>query len=146
MTETKLLRFHDRDNWPAGEWDNEPDELTWVDKATGLRCAILHNYLGCLCGYVGVPASSRYHGMSYHSIENVIDVHGGLTFSGDHSDVAEYLGEKVESDLWWFGFDCAHSYDGVPAPFVRLPGLPGMSYKNIAYVKKECASLAKQLK
>jgi hypothetical protein len=27
-----------RENWPAGEWDHEPDRIQWMDEATGLPC------------------------------------------------------------------------------------------------------------
>ena len=35
------------------------------------------------------------------------DVHGSLTYSGG-GEKSDY---PIESDLWWFGFDCAHAGD-----------------------------------
>ncbi len=35
------------------------------------------------------------------------DVHGGLTYSGGGKN-SKY---PIESDLWWFGFDCIHAGD-----------------------------------
>jgi hypothetical protein len=62
------------------------------------------------------------------SLDVVVDVHGGLTFSDGHH---EY---PVASDLWWFGFDCAHAGDDFPNG-----GQP------LEYVINECEGMAKQL-
>lgn len=40
-------------------------------------------------------------------LQILFNVHGSLTFS-DGNDNSNY---PVESDLWWFGFDCAHTGD-----------------------------------
>lgn len=42
------------------------------------------------------------------SLELYFDVHGSLTYSGGGKN-SKY---PIESDLWWFGFDCAHWGDG----------------------------------
>lgn len=44
----------DRENWPSGPWDDEPDELEWRDPSTQLICHAARNLLGAWCGYVGV--------------------------------------------------------------------------------------------
>ncbi len=62
-------------------------------------------------------------------IELALDVHGGVTFSGQHKD--------RPLDLWWFGFDCAHCDDG------RAEGLPG--WKDAAFTEAQCRRLAEQL-
>lgn len=62
----------------------------------------------------------------------LFNVHGGITFS-DNFDTGGY----------WYGFDCSHcddlspSYDSFAAH---------REYRDVEYVKAECASLAKQLK
>jgi hypothetical protein len=55
--------------------------------------------------------------------------------------------EAGETDcVWWFGFDCAHCDDLCPKLFgpLRTRLLDGV-YRDLAYVKGECASLAQQL-
>ncbi len=64
----------------------------------------------------------------------LVDVHGGLTYAG--AGIAEF---NEDPDLWYFGFDCAHSGDRMPA--YEYSG----SYRDIPYVKKEIAALSKQL-
>lgn len=41
-------------------------------------------------------------------LETYFDVHGSLTYSSGGEN-SKY---PIESDLWWFGFDCAHYGDG----------------------------------
>lgn len=153
MTDKKEnTRFYNRDKWPQGEWDNEPDEDSWVDEKTGLQCAIVRNYSGALCGYVGMPNSSPHHGTRYDSIEIDgkdwgPDVHGGLTYSseGGKSFLREAMPDLTE-DLWWLGFDCSHSGDVMPGMSELHSVVFGhASYKNLEYVKSEVASLAQQL-
>lgn len=65
----------------------------------------------------------------------VFDVHGGLTYSGAGED-----GYPVESDGWWFGFDCAHLGDG------RLGERSSTGpVRSLAYVEAECERLAEQI-
>lgn len=119
--------------WGAGPWDDEPDSLDWTDEATGLLCYIVRNqHSGSLLGYVRVPTGHPCHGKHYDDID--INAHGGLTFSGD---------KKRDGD-YWIGFDCAHIND-------LIPGVRGFcerdaTYKNIAYVRRECESIARQIK
>lgn len=79
---------------------------------------------------------------------NNLTAHGGLSYAGR-------LKTRVNDDLWWFGFDCSHAWDispGIDATLRSLgatamsDGIPGMVYRDIKYVKKECADLARQLK
>lgn len=62
------------------------------------------------------------------SLDIAIDVHGGITFSEGHRDY------PIKSDLWWFGFDCAHCDDNF-----EDGGQP------LEYVICECESMARQL-
>lgn len=65
-------------------------------------------------------------------IDLLLDVHGGLTFSGPLRDEVGH----------WFGFDCAHAGD-------LSPGLNSLiddgEYRDIEYVRAECRRLAEQL-
>lgn len=48
-------------------------------------------------------------------------------------------------DVWWFGFDCAHSGDHSPA-YDKDYGLhPDSTYRTLEYVQAECRDLARQL-
>ncbi|MEM7621479.1 MAG: hypothetical protein AAF228_13715 [Pseudomonadota bacterium] len=111
-TQYKEIEVHDIDksNWPEGEWKNEPDYLQYRDEETGLECLIIRNIVGALCGYVGVDKNHPAYKVdafdwSNPSLEN-IDVHWGLTFSG-------FL-DRSNTELWFLGFDCAHSGDLAP--------------------------------
>lgn len=61
------------------------------------------------------------------SPEIFFDVHGGLTFSGGNGKY------PVESDLYFFGFDCAHAGDNEEGG------------RSLEYCISECESLADQL-
>ncbi len=163
------MRKVDKSEWLRGPWDAEPDELFWTDEATGYRCRLWRNSRGGhLCGYVAVPESHPLHGISYSAVvpeslrpfvdrvmegpigkRSAIDVfclaggmamevgmlfdtHGGITFS-----------DEVDGE-WRYGFDCAHANDLQPGYEVRYR--VGGIYRDVEYVKAECASLARQLK
>jgi len=113
-----------------------------------LPCLIVRNRLGALCGYVGVEKDSKLYGKHYSDIDSDFGVHGGLTFSNKCDSTAcesEGICHKPDAgesdDVWWLGFDCSHSGDLIP-----YRGFIGESYRNVAYVKSQCASLAKQIK
>jgi hypothetical protein len=74
------------------------------------------------------------------SIDCIIRVHGGLTYSGFGR---ERFGEKP--DFWYFGFDCAHSGDMSPATASRYGFGLDERYRDIDYVRREIAALSKQL-
>ena len=147
--------FVDKSAWPRGEWNDEPDKLEWRDAATGLPCLIVrHRSGGHLCGYVGIPSTHPLHGKSYDDPN--VNVHGGLTYAdacqeGGHVCHIPQPGE--DPNVWWFGFDCAHAGDESPG-FRAIIGRGsrgfwpdrGDEYRNVAYVKAECASLAQQLR
>lgn len=147
------------------EWMNEPDREEF--EHAGLRCLILrHDEMKHLCGYVGVPKNHPWYGIDYNqclrgcegkpsfispsiinypctwesdheSPEKLIDVHGGLTFSGMGD------GKQRPAGYWWFGFDCAHAWDVVPN--LKIPYLTEEAYRNFAYVRAEIKRLAEQL-
>ncbi len=45
------------------------------------------------CGYVGVSSKHQLYKKDYSEIDELINIHGGLTFSGDFSDKKQVLGE-----------------------------------------------------
>lgn len=161
----------DKSSWGYGPWEDEPDKIQWVDEATDLDCLIVRNRMGALCGYVGVPPAHPWHGKAYNEkvvegghewhgrIDGIIDAHGGLTYSDSCDEDAEEA-EGIchvplpgrSPDVWWFGFDCAHSCDISPAYEARdrergyAPIRSGYeAYRTVSYVHLECSKIARQL-
>jgi hypothetical protein len=57
---------------PAGEWDNEPDKIQWLDEDTGLDCLMVRNHFGSWCGYVGVTEGHPLFGVGYDTENPVL--------------------------------------------------------------------------
>lgn len=159
--------------WGPGPWQDEPDKAQWIDPATGLDCLIVRNHMGSLCGYVGVPPGHIFHGADYE-IPGV-EIHGGLTFAGachpDHDErsICHIPAPGRPDNVHWFGFDCAHSFDLMPAheatmKIIRPPALRlehealqqllekadterrfRQEYRDWAWVASEVTELARQL-
>jgi len=72
-----------------------------------------------------------------YSLDSIIDVHGGLTYSNFYLRGYE-LFDKYE--LWWFGFDTCHYTDLCP-----FKDNPNGIYRNKEYVLKETRKLVDQL-
>lgn len=151
--ELRQWTFADHAELPRGIWQREPDKMQWVDRETGLDCLIHRNRSGALCGYVGVPESHPYFGKEYSHMD--FDVHGGLTYSDFCQERPADCGEEGEGichvpyagraeHVWWLGFDCAHGFDVSPKYRRRFGGAEEV-YRDIGYVMRQCASLAKQL-
>lgn len=136
---------------PPGPWDTEPDKVQWVDGETDLDCLAVRNHYGAWCGYVGVPQGHPAYGRDYSEVE--VDVHGSLTFaSACDESAAEGHGichvplPGRPGDVWWLGFDCGHYMDYQPGmEMVDMPPMKRGTYRTLAYVQAECASLAGQL-
>lgn len=133
MSEPALVEFGkvDRRGWPSGLWDEEPDIVRYIDPASERPCQIRRGASGHLCGYIGVGPQHPWYKAEYEHI--AAEAHGGLTFAGWWDD---------DHSLWWVGFDCAHLGDLVPA--IRKIG--DETYKDVHFVKGECARLAVQAK
>lgn len=155
--ETREYRTVDKSEWPRGEWDDEPDKIQWQDETTGLPCLIVRGPAGALCGYAGVAEGHPCFGKEYSDCQPVTPIaegaehyiHGGLTFSdfcAETKDETRHICHAPapgEPDhVWWFGFDCAHSGDVMPAYGYDSAGY---TYKNVAYVKEQVRQLARQL-
>lgn len=97
-----------------------------------------------------------------HTPDTTLEAHGGLTYSaacdeGDEATSICHIAAPGQPDhVWWFGFDCAHSGDYAPGHAAILRGygigslrealaLPGEEYRDLAYIRAECARLAAQL-
>lgn len=68
----------DREGWPRGLWDDEPDRAEWVHDESGTTCTMRRGPLGSWCGYCGVRENHRAYNVHYDKID--ADVHGGLTY------------------------------------------------------------------
>lgn len=158
----------------------------------GYKCVVVFRDSGHRCGYVGIPETHPLYKKSYSSYLNIkksdiegrevsgifplflamldedervkIDAyfqcHGGITYSEGGK------GHKypIESDLWWFGFDCSHAgdkkdlqlaYEKFPSKRERLKKIMEIDSKypigddvirTEEYVVGECKRLAEQLK
>lgn len=126
-----------------------------VFEHNGFVCVVAMMDMGHRCGYVGVPKSHKYYGKDYTRIEQYIDCHGGLTYSGDRNYP---LADR--NDLWWFGWDYAHLYDGIDWESFeknfdsetvnrKRKWTFGNEYYDYAYsieeVEEDCKSVAEQL-
>ena len=130
----------DKSAWPRGPWDQEPDKEQWVDPETGLPCLIVRGPLGALCGYVGVPEGHP----ATEKTED-LEVHGGVTYGPSPcsgGDICHIPDEGEPDHVFWIGFDCSHRWDFAPGFFYAWGG----EYRDIAYVKNQCALLARQIK
>lgn len=156
----------DKSGWGDGPWRTEPDKVQWQDPATGLPCLITRAYHGAPCGYVGVPEGHPLYGKPYAS-DPGLKVHGGWNFAAGCNPAEQegfgvcHLAEPGDPDnVWWIGFDCAHSWDycpGTEATMERLGistfmseicgglGITPPEYRNHAYAKANVTHLAAQL-
>ena len=107
----------------------------------GYTCVVVMQTMGHRCGYVGIPKEHPLYNKFYEDyldikksdigdrevsgvfplfsavldddervrIDAFFNCHGGITYS-DGGVCSNY---PIESDLWWFGFDCAH-YNDIP--------------------------------
>lgn len=156
-------------------------EKDWTTQA-GFRAVVIMGDMGSRCGYVGVPKGHPLFGASYsephpalaappddepvgkrgimslicstpetmNSPDMVFDVHGSLTYAG--SGDGNY---PVKSNLWWFGYDCAHAGDGRSPEYMEMqrehyPNSPIMwhndgMFRSLDYCVSECESLARQI-
>lgn len=130
-----------REGCGPGPWDDEPDRIEF--RVEGLPCLMVRNPMGAWCGYVAVPPGHPEHGVHYDDSRFEGLVHGGLTFSGFSTDYITFTPEHGEyTEVWWFGFDCSHYTDLSPTMgFI----LPGVIYRDVAYVQGEIQRLANAL-
>lgn len=143
----------DRTDWGSGPWDDEPDRIEWYDDATDLHCLMKRSPAsGAWCGYVGVPPGHPWHGKGYDEVS--VAVHGWLTYGEPYSPVTGLWHVPGPEDVWWLGFDCAHTGDYSPA-FAALLHNPfadrdfpeyGERYRDVSYVRGEVTALAWQVR
>lgn len=122
----------DRNGWPNGEWNKEPDRVEW--RMMDRYCFVSRTKQGSWCGYVGLPKGHRYHGIRALELTTILNtqVHRGITWS--ERGGVKFTWQFPVSDLWVVGFDCG--YGGLD----YQPGLPqpneyydDISYKNLYF-------------
>jgi len=122
---------------------------------------VRHETSGHWCGYVGVANNHKLYEVEYSDIPWEIqeDVHGSITFSQkctkdkpESEGVCHKPGDGETDDIWWFGFDCAHSDDVTPillsldnGRFINRFSAGHHSYKSIDYIQAQCRSFAEKL-
>ena len=161
----------------------------------GLRCVVIFSSMGHRCGYVGFDKTNPFYEKGYSdkfkllksddikdqelgkrsvmtlltfavdeeytSPDCYFDVHGSITYA-DGGENSRY---PVESNLWWFGFDCAHCDDGkdymtakkyfsnnenvlkriIQSEEIDNRYPTGGKIRNKEYVEQECKNLADQI-
>ena len=124
----------------------------------GYRCVIIGNNLGHRCGYIEIPEDHSLYGKHYSEIDDIVDVHGGWTYSdytrGDYP-------AKANFESWWIGFDTAHLGDAQDIGLIKSFGNNEMTtfcieiaelFSNFGavrtkeYVENELIEATKQLK
>lgn len=124
--------YSNKNNWPKGEWTNEPDYKSWIDEETGYQCAIVRSsHPGILCGYVMLTKNHVFHHLKLDEFDEYIICHGSITYDGTDINGME---ER------WIGFDCGHAGDLMPA----YDHTHQNTYRNFEYVENQCKRLAKQ--
>ena len=108
-------------------------EKEWVTES-GLKAAVLFVHESHYCGYVILDKDHPWYEDSYDAHYD-LDVHGGLTFAGNISDIAP------KGEVWALGFDAAHIGDAT-----SFCSSPGDVFRDLDYMITECESLARQIK
>lgn len=150
----------DKSKWIDGPWKTEPDRIEW--EHSGFPCLMSrHPSSGHWCGYVAVPPGHPCYEKNYSAPWNSdepeanwptsgLEAHGGLTYSDHCNGLICHVPKPGEPDnVWWLGFDMAHSGDFSPGHAHRDPifGCRDFeTYKDAAYVTSEVNSLADQLR
>jgi hypothetical protein len=152
LTEITFYRAWRYDDRPESALtDDEIDKAQWVDPDTNLDCLIVRSpAIGNLCGYVGVGSAHPAYGVDYNHLD--LDAHGGLTYADRCQEGHPHVGVGVchvpfpgrSEDIWWLGFDCAHSGDRLPWSYIPLVS-ETTRYRDQDYVAAEVTNLAAQL-
>lgn len=60
------------------------------------------------CAYIEVPRNHKYYGRNYLELDEIIDVHGGFTYSNDYLRTSD---STIIVSSWFLGWDYAHLGD-----------------------------------
>ena len=91
-----------------------------------------------------MPREHPYYGVPHDDAP--VQAHGGLTYSARcNGDICHVPEPGMPDDVWWFGFDCGHFQDVVPAIDITMK-FEDSTYRDLAYVTAEICDLAEQLR
>lgn len=127
----KRYNLIDKTNWPDGIWNNEPDEVNWVDCLTKLKCQVLrHKKYGNFWGLVYIPLQFCKDVMR---IDWKYEVFGGVRYI------------KPKDKCLVIGFHLPllimkHRKE------LRFISSSLYHYKDVNFAIKECEKLARQIK
>lgn len=125
------LLTHDKSTWGPGPWQDEPDRVEW--QHAGLPCLITRNHFGNLCGYAAVPPGHALHGKRAEDAD--VRAHGGVNYVGACSGQICHIAKPGEpADVWWFGFDCGHAFDYLPAMAARGRSLDNIDHSLVLHL------------
>ena len=127
--------------------------------------------MGTRCGYCSVSMSHPFYRKNYgndaisdlkHTVDEVISVHGGVTYSGFLEMIINF-DDTIPRDLWWFGFDCCHANDAQDPELITDPQTKKFvmemeerfasrydshykrTHKKLEYVIENCNNMAEHL-
>lgn len=82
-------------------------ENTWLDRDV--------MDFGWGCGYVIIPEGCILNGLDYNTINEWVDVHGGLIYSksGSKSLGFGFDSSDIKDSDWVVGFDTSHSFNNL---------------------------------
>jgi hypothetical protein len=162
---------HDRSTWGKGLWDGEPDREQWSDSMTGYPCLAIRCDLGMWAGYVGVYPEHPAFGQEIDDLPGVnfwcytdehhfiepwpVDPNAVVNVDDPKESILQVV--RMPDYLWFFGFDFAHAGDIIPSVVVAMANVQRSlnrtaldkafksTYKDLAYVKKTCETVAIEL-
>jgi hypothetical protein len=174
-SETEVYKV-DKTGWPPGPWMDEPDKLLWRTRVGLPGLIVRHARYGFFCGYAAVPQGHPLYGVDWRSgrIHDDPDddspecrdqLDGLTTYQVNYSDrcrgaICHVPEPGQPADVWWFGFDCGHSFDAQPGrwalddavdeaigtpPELRKKFRAMETYCDLEWVKGEVERLAKGL-
>jgi len=142
-----IMKKIDKSEWPDGPWKDEPDFDAWIDEETGYECLILRHpqNSGGFNGYVFTPISASFSYKKEEELKDIIkDIYGSLCFFNHDFPYRKHYGVRIR----YIEITADRNPLGLPhidSRGLRRP-LTYDDYKDIKFVKKECTSLARQLK
>ena len=153
-TEKLGVKFMDLRMWPKGPWDEEPNQAAWQDEDTALFCFFAREDDGTLSGFVGVPMSHPLYGKQAQELGH-LGVHGRVVLADENPRALGWRTDPhpLPSRTWWIGFKTSGYGDLIPEDLRRYPESEKElqdrlddTYRDVEFVKEQCAHLAAQLR
>lgn len=123
--------------------DKKQKNQTESFTAHGLCCYVIlyehdpDRWMGGGVGYVGIPSTHPLYGKNYEELAGLLDVHGGVTYTGQGSET-----NKLEdSKLYYIGWDARHHCGMEEMRQNRSYGIQ----VTLTFLKDETTKLAQQL-